>query len=434
MKQIRDLAVRAATAPDRNERIEAYSQLVERFRDMACGYAYSILGDFHLGEDAAQDAFVAAFGRLDQLRTPEAFPGWFRRIVWSECSRVTREKKLPTTPFEAAADVQSEADGPDRLAEKKEMRDEVLKAIRQLSPQQREVTTLFYINGYSQKDIADFLEVPVGTVKNRLSASRRRLKERMLNMVEETLHQSAPDERFNENVIEKLLGAPKLLEIKDHPIFQVLKTIQAALPDYEVIQTGDVMDTQASLATTQDMLEGTCRTGQTYHPSDGTVLRTQITWQTLGAAKGRTPPVKLLIPGRVFSVQGWPDAQDLKVGHVCDWLCIEPGHDMDAARAILEPVIQAVLSPVDISVEAGQRNLGENSPIDRLITFSVKRGDELFGVCRGGLLTARLLQEAGFNPDTVGGGHFGFGLDRLAMAKLGIKDVRELWRPPYLRE
>ena len=44
--------------------LDAYGQIVRRFQDMAFGYAYSILGDFHLAEDAAQDAFVQAYRDL----------------------------------------------------------------------------------------------------------------------------------------------------------------------------------------------------------------------------------------------------------------------------------------------------------------------------------------------------------------------------------
>lgn len=204
MEQIRDIVTRATSAATRDERIEAYGRLVEQFRDMACGYAYALLGDFHLAEDMAQEAFILAFEKLAQLDRPEAFPGWFRRIVSTRCGHLTRQKAVPMVALDDAAGLPAEAVPPLAGMEQREMRDEVLKAIRQLPAEQREVTTLFYINGYSQNDIADFLEVPVGTVKNRLSASRSRLKERMMNMVEQTLHQNAPDDRFKQAVLLKL--------------------------------------------------------------------------------------------------------------------------------------------------------------------------------------------------------------------------------------
>jgi DNA-directed RNA polymerase specialized sigma24 family protein len=57
-----------------NGNAEAYSQLVRRFQDMAYGYAYAILGDFHLAEDAAQEALIEAYRCLPGLQEPLAFP------------------------------------------------------------------------------------------------------------------------------------------------------------------------------------------------------------------------------------------------------------------------------------------------------------------------------------------------------------------------
>jgi RNA polymerase sigma factor (sigma-70 family) len=158
VEQVGDLVNRVATAPALAQRVEAYGRLVERFRDMACAYAYSIVGDSHLAEDVAQEAFIVAFGKLGQLQEPGAFPGWFRRIVWSACGRVARRKAVRTTGLDAAEGVASPTAAPHEAAEQREMRDEVLKAIRELPEPQREATALFYINGYSQKDIADFLK------------------------------------------------------------------------------------------------------------------------------------------------------------------------------------------------------------------------------------------------------------------------------------
>jgi len=60
----------------------AFALLVRRFQDMAVAYGYSMLRDFHLAEDAAQEAFFEAYRHLQQLREPAAFAVWFRRIVF----------------------------------------------------------------------------------------------------------------------------------------------------------------------------------------------------------------------------------------------------------------------------------------------------------------------------------------------------------------
>jgi len=208
VEELRSLVVRGRAGD-----LDAFGEIVRRFQDMAYGYAYAILGDFHLAEDAAQEAFIEAYRCLPMLREPAAFPGWFRRIVFKRCDRLTRRKRVRTAPLESVGSVTSKSPGPPENAERREMRDKVLDAIRSLPDAERMVTTLYYIDGYSQKDVADFLEVPVTTVNNRLHASRQRLKERMLTMVSDELKSYSLPPGFFEMLKEKLNG--QIIELPD---------------------------------------------------------------------------------------------------------------------------------------------------------------------------------------------------------------------------
>ena len=180
--------------------LEAFGQIVRRFQDMAVGYAYSILGDFHLAEDAAQEAFIACYQELKELREPEAFAAWFRRIVFTQCNRLTRGKRVPVVSLEAVEQVIADEDDPAQAAERRQLRERVHDAVHALPEDERAVTTLFYINGYSQAEVGAFLEVPVTTVKNRLHAARAKLREGMMEMVEETLRGNAPGEAFTRKI------------------------------------------------------------------------------------------------------------------------------------------------------------------------------------------------------------------------------------------
>lgn len=152
--------------------LDAYDRVVRRFQDMAFGFAYSVLGDFHAAEDAAQEAFLRAYRDLDQLRSPPAFPGWRRRIVLKCCDRITRRRRLRTVPLQAATEVASAEEDPGHLLRRREAEGHVLHALRALPEKLRVTTTLFYIRGYSHRDIAEFLEIPVNTVKSRLLPAR----------------------------------------------------------------------------------------------------------------------------------------------------------------------------------------------------------------------------------------------------------------------
>ena len=219
--------------------LEAFGQIVRRFQDMAYGYAYSILGDFHSAEDAAQEALIDAHRRLAELRTPDAFPGWLRRIVFKHCDRITRGKRPQTVPVEAAAGEAPRHEEPDRALERSDMQDKVLEAIRALPEHQRVATTLFYINGYSQQEVAEFLEVPVTTVKKRLHDARTKLRTRMMNMVDETLKSHALPSTFADVVVREvasqqdLKAATRILGDSYHgkrapEMFETVETAQEA--------------------------------------------------------------------------------------------------------------------------------------------------------------------------------------------------------------
>ena len=138
MDELTTLVIRAQT----ND-LDAYSALARRFQDMSVGYAFSILGDFHLAEDAAQEALVRAYLDLGKLREPSAFARWFKRIVFVRCDRITRRKRVPTFPLEA--DLISDMPLPDEILEKQETKTQVLDAVQSLPETEREVTTLYYL-------------------------------------------------------------------------------------------------------------------------------------------------------------------------------------------------------------------------------------------------------------------------------------------------
>ncbi|MFN7949888.1 MAG: GNAT family N-acetyltransferase [Blastocatellia bacterium] len=193
MKETYALIARAAdrlAAP--TIRHEAFGELVVRYQDLAWGCAWAVLRDDALAEEAAQEAFITAWRRLDQLREPEAFPGWLRRLVLTACNRMTRGRRLMFVPLEIVEALPATDDTPHVHAERRERAEKVRAAIRALPEHERLVTTLFYLGEYSQAEISAFLEVPTTTVVKRLYAARQRMKEMMIEMFSDDLKTRRP--------------------------------------------------------------------------------------------------------------------------------------------------------------------------------------------------------------------------------------------------
>src|SRR5438045_4221876 len=88
-----------------NGDVAAFTELTRRYRNLAFGSALAILHDFHLAEDAAQEAFIAAYRHLATLEAPESFPGWLRGIVRHCCHRILRKQHFLELPLEYAAEL-----------------------------------------------------------------------------------------------------------------------------------------------------------------------------------------------------------------------------------------------------------------------------------------------------------------------------------------
>lgn len=179
----------------------AFAELVRVYQDIAVAYATSILGDYHLAEDAAQEAFVEAHRELPNLREPAAFVGWFRLIVFKHCNRLTRRKRFPLTGLEAALEVAAPTPSPQEALELRATQQDVREAIAALSDAERQVVLLFYMGEHSLAAIAAFLEITSNAVKTRLYTARKRLK-RFMGHIEENLNAVRPssDTKFAERV------------------------------------------------------------------------------------------------------------------------------------------------------------------------------------------------------------------------------------------
>jgi RNA polymerase sigma factor (sigma-70 family) len=135
--------------------------------DLLAPYVGRLCGPIALqdGPDAAQEAMIAIFRRLGQLREPAALFGWVRAIAVREAVRVARRGQAGRTMTEATADLP--APGDPQLAA------DVRSVLARLAPEHRAVLVLRDLEGLDEQAAAALLHLPRGTVKSRLSRARR---------------------------------------------------------------------------------------------------------------------------------------------------------------------------------------------------------------------------------------------------------------------
>ncbi|MGQ0642960.1 MAG: sigma-70 family RNA polymerase sigma factor [Gemmatimonadaceae bacterium] len=190
-----------------------FAELVHMFQDLAVAYATWLLRDYHLAEDAVQEAFVDTYRLLPWLREPAAFPHWFRTIVFKQCDRLTRRKGRWLSGLDAALEIASSDPSPQEKLEMHETRASLRAAIGTLSEAEQQVVLLYYMGDHSQQAIAKFLDITPNAAKTRLYSARRRLRNHMAN-IEENLNAARPsgDPKFAEKI--RLMIQPEALKQK----------------------------------------------------------------------------------------------------------------------------------------------------------------------------------------------------------------------------
>ena len=133
--------------------------------------SYGILHSVEDCEDAVQEAILKAYANIEQLRKPQYFKTWLVRILLNECYTITRKrgKELPLNE-----EVANQIDGENSFV--KEEYQELYDGMKQLAEKDRLCIQLFYVEGYSVKEIAQIFHIPEGTVKSRLSRARKQLR------------------------------------------------------------------------------------------------------------------------------------------------------------------------------------------------------------------------------------------------------------------
>jgi RNA polymerase sigma-70 factor (ECF subfamily) len=144
---------------------EAFAVLVHQVSDTLYAVAHRILRDTGLAEDALQNALVLAWRRLPKLRDPDRFEAWIHRILVHACyDESQRAKSWVATVRVLPMNGPATPDASDALAN----RDELERAFRRLSVEQRAVFVLHHYLGLPLVEVAELLEIPAGTARSRL--------------------------------------------------------------------------------------------------------------------------------------------------------------------------------------------------------------------------------------------------------------------------
>lgn len=175
-----DILVKRAMGGDE----QAYTELVEKYQRALYFHILKMIKDKEQVNDLVQEAFVKAFDNLNTYSTNYAFSTWLYRIATNHTIDYLRKKKLKTLSIdepmktkdgEMQMQLEDESAGTDRNIIRKQRQDIVQNAIEDLPPKYRKVIEMRHMEEKSYQEIADVLDLPLGTVKAHIFRARELL-------------------------------------------------------------------------------------------------------------------------------------------------------------------------------------------------------------------------------------------------------------------
>ena len=175
--------------------VAAFEALILQHEKFIYNIAWRIMGNAEDAKDISQDAIIKIYRNLASVTDTGHMRAWIARIVHNTCMDELRRRKgkialsydvmLDLGDGELEHQIADSAAGPDEMLLRKEIGQQILQGLNQLSDDHRSLVVLRDVQGLSYEEIAEITGKPLGTVKSRISRGRNNLKRILLVLMEQ---------------------------------------------------------------------------------------------------------------------------------------------------------------------------------------------------------------------------------------------------------
>ena len=406
--------VRRARAGD----LEAYERLVRSTQRMAYAVALEVLRDPGLAEDAAQEAYLKAFRRLRDLDEPAAFVGWLRRIVITVALNLRRSRRRAMLQLDDIPDVPVLDEAETSWSEVQRYR--LAGALLVLTAEERRLCDRRYHGRWSTARLARDAGVDEATMRKRLQRVRDKLRKEIEVSEQRAIHPDAIRPDFPAQVVE-LLARPQLTDLPENPVGSVLEMLRSVYADFTDVALPEVVDFTAARQTIGDDALY-IDPSELHRVDENRILRYDLTLPLLLTVRFEGQPLRLWSAGKAYR-HGRIDATHLEAFHQAEVLWIDERERLDiwhlTARVLhsadrLFPGRAVKLVPTEYAM------------CSQAWQLEIEQDGYWFEVMAWGAFTDRIVRHLGADPARHAAVGVGHGLERLAMLRYGIDDIRKV--------
>jgi len=398
--------------------VQAYARLVEATQGMVYGVALSVLRDVPAAQDAAQQVYLRAFRRLGDVQDPAAFPGWLRRIAVTVALNMRRARRFTLLNLDDVPDVPILDESETRWTESQRQR--LAAALVTLTPEERQLCDRRYHGQWPIARLAANAGIDDAAMRKRLQRLRDKLRKEIEVAEQREIQSTDIRLDFPAKVVE-LLAHPRLTDLPENPVGKTLEILRGVWAEFVERDLPEVVDLAAARETIgNDALY--VDPGELHRVDAARILRYDLTLPLFMTVRYEGQPLRIWASGKAYRA-GKVDATHLEVFHQAEVLWLDEREKLDAWQ-----MTARVLQSVDRVFPGRTCKIvpTQYEMCRQAWEIEIEEDGRWFEVMAWGVFSDRVVRHLGGDPATHTAAGAGYGLERLAMLRYGIDDIRRI--------
>jgi RNA polymerase sigma factor (sigma-70 family) len=398
--------------------LEAFGELVRATHKMTYAVALGVLREHGLAQDAAQEAYLRAFRRLGDLHEASGFSGWLRRIVVTVAINMRRAHRWTFLCLEDAPDVPVLDEEETTWSE--QQRHRLAGALVTLTDEERRLCDRRYHGRASVARLASDAGVDEATMRKRLQRVRDKLRKEIEVAEQRNVRPEDIRSDFPAKIVE-LLAHPRLTQIPENPVGQIAGQLREFFSEFADAELPEIINFAAARTTIGgDALY--IDPGELHRVDEERILRYDLTLPLLLTVRYAGQPLRVWAAGQAYR-RGQIDATHLEAFHQAEVFCLDERTRLDHWQMTLKVLQSAEMLLPGRSVKI----VPTKYPMcTQAWELEIEEDGRWLEMLAWGVFTDKVVRHVGGDPHVHTAIGIGYGLERFAMLRYGIDDIRKV--------
>lgn len=398
--------------------LEAFGELVRATHKMTYAVAFGVLREHGLAQDAAQEAYLRAFRRLGDLHEPSGFSGWLRRIAVTVAINMRRARRWTFLCLEDVPDVPVLDEEETTWSE--QQRHHLAGALLTLTNEERRLCDRRYHGRATVARLASEAGVDEAAMRKRLQRVRDKLRKEIEVAEQRNVRPEDIRSDFPARIVE-LLARPRLTEVPENPVGRIAAELREFYSEFTEADLPEIVNlAEARTTIGDDALY--VDPGELHRVDEERILRYDLTLPLLLTVRYAGQPIRVWAAGQAYR-RCQIDATHLEAFHQAEVFCLDERTRLDHWQITLKVLQSAELLLPGRSIKI----VPTTYPMcTQAWELEIEDDGRWLEMLAWGVFTDKVVRHVGGDPHVHTAIGIGYGLERFAMLRYGIDDIRKV--------